>query len=201
MSTDALAPFAFPRLGPGSGQAAHHAAVAQGHAAGYADGLALARAELAEHRARLDAEHAAARAQADIVLAQRLRVLDTAARAFDARTAPVIDEARTRILDAAVGITEALLGRALEDGPSSARAAVARALRGAEGVEVRAVRLHPADLAVLTPGDAPAAVRLVPDASLQRGDAVAECPDGHVDACLGTALARVRSALAAGGAA
>ena len=57
------------------------------------------------------------------------------------------------------------------------------------------------NLAALTPADTPAAVHLVPDASLQRGDAVAECPDGHVDACLGTALARVRSALAAGGAA
>ncbi|WP_247827939.1 FliH/SctL family protein [Arthrobacter antioxidans] len=199
MSTDAFTPVAFPRLGPG--QASHHAAVAQGHAAGYADGLALARAELAERRAQLDAEHAAARAQADAVLAQRLRVLDTAARAFDARTAPVLDEARTRILDAAVHITEALLGRALEDGPSSARAAVARALRGAEGEEVRAVRLHPADLAVLAPDDTPTAVHLVPDATLQRGDAVAECPDGHVDARLGSALARVRSALAAGGAA
>ncbi|WP_434995924.1 FliH/SctL family protein [Arthrobacter sp. Ld5] len=201
MSTDALTPIAFPRLGPGSGQAGHSAAVAQGHAAGYADGLALARADLAEHRARLDAEHAAARAHADDLLAQRLRVLDTAARALDARTAPVLEAARTRILDAALDITEALLGRALEDGPSSARAAVARALQGAEGQEVRAVRLHPADLAVLAPGQVPDAVRLVPDASLQRGDAVAECPDGHVDARLGTALARVRSALAPGGAA
>ncbi|MHA7240852.1 FliH/SctL family protein [Arthrobacter sp. TMS1-12-1] len=195
MSTDALTPFAFPRLGTGQSS---HVAVAQGHAAGYADGLALARAELAEHRARLDAEQAAARAHADAVLAQRLEVLDTAARALDARIAPVLDEARTRILDAAVHITEALLGRALEDGPSSARAAVARALRGADGEEVRVVRLHPADLAVLAPRDTPAAVTLVPDASLQRGDAVAECPNGHVDARLGTALARVRSALAGG---
>ncbi|PPB48137.1 hypothetical protein C4K88_14235 [Arthrobacter pityocampae] len=201
MSTDALTPVAFPRLGPGSGQATHHAAVAQGHAAGYADGLALARAELAERRLRLEADHAAARARADDALAERLRVLDAAARAFDARTAPVLDEARTRILDAAVHITEALLGRALEDGPSSARAAVARALQGAEDVQVRTVRLHPADLALLSPDDAPATVQLVPDASLQRGDAVAECPDGHVDARLGTALARVRTALAAGGAA
>ncbi|MHA7189995.1 FliH/SctL family protein [Arthrobacter sp. MDT2-16] len=195
MSTDALTPVAFPRLGPGSGQAAHHAAVTQGHAAGYADGLVLARAELAEHRARLDAEHAAARAHADALLAQRLRVLDAAARALDARTAPVLDHARTRILDAALGITEALLGHALQDGPSSARAAVERALAAADGEEVRAVRLHPADIDLLGPGIVPTGVDLVPDAALQRGDAVAECPDGSIDARLGTALARVRSAL------
>lgn len=198
MSTDALTPVTFPYLGRGSGQAAHDTAVAQGHSAGYADGLALARAELAEHRARLEAEAASARLQAEALLAQRLRVLDAAARALEARTAPVLDQARERILDAAFGITEALLGRALADGPTSARNAVARALEGADGEDVRAVRLHPADLALLAPGDAPQGVTLVPDASLGRGDAVAECTNGSIDARLGTALARVRTALAGG---
>lgn len=199
MSTDALVPIAFPRLGRGAASATHETAVAQGHAAGYADGLELARAELAQHAARLEAEHAAARAESDALLAQRLRVLDTAARALEARTAPVLDNARNRILEAALDIAEALLGRALEDGPASARAAVARALGAADGEKVRAVRLHPADLALLGPVTVPDGVDLVADPSLARGDAVAECPDGHVDARLGSALARVRTALAAGG--
>ncbi len=200
MSTDALTPISFPRLGPGSGRAAHDTAIAQGHAAGYADGLVLARAELAEHRARLDAEHAAARARADALLAHQLGVLETAARALDARTAPVLDQARSRILDAAFSITEALLGRALEDAPSSARAAVTRALTAADGEEVRAVRLHPADPDLLGPDAVPAGVAHVADAALHRGDAVADCPNGFIDARLGAALARVRAALADGAA-
>ncbi len=200
MSTDALTPISFPHLGPGSGRAALDAAFAQGHAAGYADGLLLARAELEEHRARLDAEHAAARARGDALLAQQLGVLEAAARALEARTAPVLEQARSRILDAALSITEALVGHALEDGPSSARAAVVRALTAADGDEVRAVRLHPADLDVLGTDAVPAGVVLLPDATLRRGDAVAECPNGSIDARIGTALERVRAALAGGAA-
>lgn len=200
MSTDLFSSVAFPRLGPDSGKAAHDTACARGHAAGYADGLALARAELAEQSARLDAGNAAARAQADALLAQRLHVLDTAARALEVRTAPVLAEARARILAASLAITEELLGRALEDGPASARAAVDRALGAVPGEDVHTVRLHPADLAVLTTdGISRPGVQLVGDPLLARGDAIAECPNGHIDARLGSALARVRAALTAGG--
>jgi flagellar assembly protein FliH len=36
----------------------------------------------------------------------------------------------------------------------------------------------------------------VPDLSLARGDAIAEYPDGELDARIGSALARARAALA-----
>jgi flagellar assembly protein FliH len=62
---------------------------------------------------------------------------------------------------------------------------------------VAAVRLHPADIAVLKAAGLPqgTGVELVPDPSLARGDAMAEYPQGWLDARLGTALARARSAL------
>lgn len=202
MSTDALVPVTFPRLGPASGQAVDDIAFARGHAAGYAYGLSLARVELAERKAAADAETEEARLQAEAAAAQRLRVLDAATRALDARTAPVLAEATGLILHTAFSIAEELVGYSLEDGPSSARAAVARALQGTAGEEVRAVRLHPADLALL---EADEVVRpglvLVADASLGRGDAVTDLPQGTIDARLGTALARVRSVLRDAGAA
>ncbi|THJ65047.1 hypothetical protein E8P82_13025 [Arthrobacter echini] len=198
MSTESLLPISFPLLGAGSDTAARDTAAARGHAAGYADGLALARAELAEQRTRLDAERAAERRHADQRAAQRMRVLDAAVRALERQSAPVLAEARTRILDAALEIAEALLGQELQDGPSSARAAVARALSGIDGEDVRTVRLHPADLADLSATDVPAGLQLSPDPSLQRGDAVAECENGQLDARLGSALARVRDVLTGG---
>ncbi len=198
MSTDALIPLSFPLLGPESGTAAHRTASARGHAAGYADGLARARVELAEQRARLDAERAAERVSVDQRLAERVRVLDTAARALERQSAPVLAEARARILAAALEIAEALLGQELQHGPSSARAALARALGGGDGEQVRAVRLHPADLAELASIDVPAGLALVADASLQRGDAVGECENGRLDARLGAALTRVRAVLTGG---
>jgi flagellar assembly protein FliH len=194
MWTDGLVPVTFPRLGPASGQAVDDIAFARGHSAGYASGLALAAAELAERRAAAEAEFAAARARADAAVQQRLRVLDAAARALDARIAPVLAEARGRILDTAFSIAEVIVGHALQDGASSARAAVARALQGTEGEEVRAVHLHPADVALLSSEEAvrPGLV-LLGDASLGRGDAVAELADGTIDARLSTALDRVRA--------
>ena len=194
MSTDGLVPITFPRLGPASGQAVDDIAFARGHAAGYASGLALANLELDERRAAVEAEFAAARAREDAAVQQRLRVLDSAVRALEARTAPVLAEARGSILDTAFSIAEMIVGHALEDQAASARAAVARALQGTEGDDVRAVHLHPADLALLTREERTRPeVVLVADSSLGRGDAVTQLADGTIDARLSTALDRVRA--------
>ena len=94
--------------------------------------------------------------------------------------------------------------RATDPAPSgprtgrTARAAVARALAVTEPGDVVTVRLHPADLAQLGPAtlDSVAAdVAFVADASLARGDAEAELRVGQVDARLGSALDRARTAL------
>ncbi|KPG83449.1 FliH/SctL family protein [Frigoribacterium sp. RIT-PI-h] len=79
-----------------------------------------------------------------------------------------------------------------------ARAAVARALAVTDPGDVVTVRLHPADLAqldVATRDSVAAEVSFVADASLARGDAEAERRIGQVDARLGTALDRARTAL------
>jgi flagellar assembly protein FliH len=80
----------------------------------------------------------------------------------------------------------------------TARAAVARALAVTDPGDVVTVRLHPADLAQLdaaTLDSVVADVAFVADASLARGDAEAELRVGQVDARLGTALDRARTAL------
>jgi len=80
----------------------------------------------------------------------------------------------------------------------TARAAVARALAVTDPGDVVTVRLHPADLAQLdaaTRDSVAADLAFVADASLARGDAEAERRVGQVDARLGTALDRARTAL------
>lgn len=80
----------------------------------------------------------------------------------------------------------------------TARAAVARALAVTDPGDVVTVRLHPADLAQLdaaTLDSVAADVAFVADASLARGDSEAELRVGQVDARLGTALDRARTAL------
>jgi flagellar assembly protein FliH len=80
----------------------------------------------------------------------------------------------------------------------TARAAVARALAVTDPGDVVTVRLHPADLAQLdaaTRDSVAADIAFVADVTLARGDAEAERRIGQVDARLGTALDRARTAL------
>jgi len=80
----------------------------------------------------------------------------------------------------------------------TARAAVARALAGADGSVVTTLRLHPLDLALLdesTRASSAPGVVFAADPSLGRGDAEADLPAGLIDARLDTALARARQAL------
>ncbi|MFJ3383043.1 MULTISPECIES: hypothetical protein [unclassified Curtobacterium] len=74
-----------------------------------------------------------------------------------------------------------------------AEATVRRALASVDHTLVIAVRLSPADAAAVTALDLPVAVRA--DATLRDGDAVVDLPDGVLDARIGAALARARTAL------
>ena len=65
--------------------------------------------------------------------------------------------------------------------------------------EVRAVRLHPSDLAALDLETISAAdVRLKADSTLNPGDAITDFTHGYLDATLASAVARARSALSGG---
>jgi len=199
-----VATVAFPALdAPGragvptqrSGDSAHAAGFAAGFAAGArAASRAAAQAQaLADERRLADdqrraAEHAAA-----------LAALAAATRGAQSRTAPVLQAAEATLLRCALELATTVLGVELSDGPAGAVAALAR-VRAAD-VEPVAVRLHPEDLRALGPDpELPQGARLVADPSLSRGDAVADLPDGWLDARIGTALERARTALETGGA-
>ncbi|MFH5824900.1 FliH/SctL family protein [Georgenia sp. AZ-5] len=167
----------------------------RGHAAGYADGTRRAAAVAAALRARQVAEHEAllrsTQARTDTLLA----ALGAAVQALEARTAPTVAAAQDALATAALELATAVVGQELGDMATAVRSALGRAL-SVDADQVVAVRLSPGDLTALTDEQrAAAGVRLVADPDLASGDAVAVFDDGHLDARVGTALARARAAL------
>ncbi|PYY43336.1 hypothetical protein [Curtobacterium sp. MCPF17_046] len=204
--TDAFAPVAFPVITDAAVTRRAASADVRGHAAGYAAGLRVAQVETEALRARLVAEHEARLAALDAVVAERVAVLDRAAAALQARVAPVLAAAEESVAAAAVDLAEAVVGSAIRasrpdgdgSGPTGRRAAsaeetVRRALAAADAPVATAVRLSPADAAVLA--DVTLPVPVVADLALRDGDAVVDLPDGVLDARIDAALARARVAL------
>lgn len=216
MSTDAShARVVFPQVGlDGRGDVQDRGYI-QGHAAGYAAGLRAAAAEQEQLTLRLQSEHNAAMASARRQTDDALAVLGAAAAAFRQRFQLVLQDAEEVLAASALDLAEAVLGHELndDDGGRGARAALRRALPAgtldnaapgaggpgapSQGGAPAAVRLHPVDIAVLKAAGLAegAGVELVPDSSLERGDAMAQYPEGWLDARLGTALARARATL------
>ncbi|AEE44813.1 FliH/SctL family protein [Cellulomonas fimi] len=182
---------------------AYDAGRAEGFAAGYAAGAREAARVAQEEAARARAAQEARRAAAQDALDRALAVLATAAAAAAARTVPVVHDVEARLHEAALDLATAVLGVELADHGLGARAALARVLAHVDGTEPVTVRLHPADLAALpAAADAtgvaptvPDGVTLVADPTLAPGDAVADLPDGFLDARLDGAVARARAAL------
>ncbi|RYV50021.1 FliH/SctL family protein [Pengzhenrongella frigida] len=179
--------------------AGSEAARAAGWAAGWAAGSRAAAEAAAGQRRTLDevervAELArGARAQAALVVLRR------AAEAISAQVVPVVTEVTDLLDDGVVALAEAVLGRELAGSDDGARLALARALSLPAEVGVHTVRLHPLDLTVLLEAgvlaDLPVGVELVADRTLSPGDAVAQFPDGFLDARISAAVARARRAL------
>jgi flagellar assembly protein FliH len=167
----------------------------RGHAAGYAAGLRRAADEVAARESELVARQAAAVAAERARTDRAVAVLDSAARALELRTAPVLADADAQLVAAALALAEAVVGRELSHAPHAARAALGRALSEPDAAAVVAVRLHPDDLALVADSVDASRVDLVADAGLERGDAVAVYPDGELDARIGSALARARAAV------
>lgn len=172
---------------------------AQGFAAGYAAG-----SRAAAKVAATEAEQVVARAEQDrarraLEHQQALEILARAATAAQTRTQPVLDQVERRLHLAAVELAQALLGVELSDAERSGRAALARVLGNPRLPEAVTVRLHPRDLEALRAADVEVTladgVVLAGDPSLAYGDAVAEHPDGLLDARLGEALTRALDAL------
>jgi flagellar assembly protein FliH len=198
-------------LGAGAGVPAEllDGARAAAHASGYAAGWAQGRREAATAAAAERDRAAAARRQE---VAERTAAADrgmgsiaAAAAALERRALPTMTELEQTIVRSAVVLAEALLGVSLSDPDTRGPAAIARALALAPAGRPVTVRLHPADhLAVIGDGPAEQAVdgrriTLLADPRLAPGEAVAECDATTVDARIGPALDRVRSALGLAG--
>lgn len=168
---------------------------AEGWAAGYAAGARRAAQDSAEQEQRVHAEQQRAEAARAAEHAAALAALDAVTRALHARETPVLADALAAVHAAALELAAALLGAELSDASAAARAALARALGAPDLPDDLVVHLHPRDLAALGADDLPAGVTLVADPALDPGDAVAEHADGHLDARLGAAVARARTAL------
>lgn len=184
----------FPSLNSGGKDKADAAAYAAGHTAGYTAGLRKASAEAEARRVEMEAEHAAVLRQAGAKTDRALDQLAAAVQALHAAVLPSALEAQDILLSSALDLAENIIGVELADGAFSARAALTRALADAPSIGTVTVRMNPSDLSVL-PDTASAGVTLTADASIGRGDAVAEYEHGFIDATVTDALARTRQAL------
>lgn len=192
----AFAPIAYQHVAGGPAQKALEQARTHGYAAGYSAGLRAAEAETAILRARREEELRADRLHARALIDRAVAILRAAARSLDARVLPVLEGAEEMIAATALDVAEAVLGYELSDVENSARSALVRALNPSTPATVHTVRLHPEDLALLErAGALDADVAFVADPALSPGDAVAEYPQGLVDARIAAALGRARRAL------
>lgn len=184
----------FPSVSTGGTDKADAAAYAAGHASGYTAGLRKAAAEAEERRVEMEAEHDAVLRQANARADRAVELLAAAVKALHAAALPAALDAQDILLSSALELAENIIGVELSDAEFAARAALARALADAPANGTVTVRMNPADLPVL-PDTAAAGVSLVADASVERGDAVAEYEHGHIDATVSAAMARTRQAL------
>ncbi|GAB3044088.1 hypothetical protein GCM10027052_27910 [Parafrigoribacterium mesophilum] len=169
----------------------------RGHAAGYAAGLRAAAATTDALRTELRAEHDRLERQRQAQLDRAIDVLAAATAAVNAAVLPVVSDSQDVLVASALELAEAVVGHELCDEEGSARAALTRATMQPINSVTPLVRMNPDDLELLADElQLRHDLTFLPDPQLNRGDAIAELPDGFVDARIGTALARAKSALA-----
>lgn len=200
MSTDTgFGRMAFPRLRDEEQERAAAQSRAEGHVAGYTEGLRQAAADVARRADENNAKHAENERVGQARIDRALLLLGAAARALDERSIPLIQEAEDTLVNTSLELVEAILGCELSHADVSARRALERAVNlpnRLEHSEVHTIRLHPEDLAVLgAQTKSLQSIRFVADNLLERGDAITEFNDGFLDARIGTAFARAKAAL------
>jgi flagellar assembly protein FliH len=195
-----MTPLAYPELVKDETPEVRERARVQGHAAGYAAGRKAATETLANDRAALRSEADRALGVQIEGLRSALDAVRLAAGELNAQTAVALEGTEEAVLSAAIEIAGMILGRAIsEDREGAAVAALRRALDAAGPVPIRVVRMHPDDLELvgMVAADEPG-LQLLPDARIARGDAMVDLPDGVIDACIASAVERVRRALVGG---
>ena len=184
-----------PEIDPSVATAEVQRGYDDGYKAGVAEGLAAGRA--------------AATAESDAVVGRLETLAGALAAAADdlrRRQALELTGLEDALARAAVDLAAAIIGRELEVAVSPGADALARALALVPAGSTAVARLHPADAARLghagdnaaLPGAAPAAVTIIPDPVIEPGGCILEVGDSRIDAQLGPALDRVRSALLEG---
>jgi flagellar assembly protein FliH len=173
----------------------------EGWDAGYAAGLAEGRAAAAEEAARRRRTDEAALAAALERIGSATDALVSAADHLEQLAAPAFDSAGHDLGALVHDLVEGLLGQELEADRLHVVGAIRRA--SLEAVRGAALRLHlnPHDVAALSDAGVDIAavahrdVRVVADASVPLGSAVADSGARHIDATLDGARARLRAAL------
>lgn len=180
----------------GLAERSHQAARAQGYATGWAEGRRVALARAAEEAERVRREVADERARREAEHASALAALEAAVDQLRVRTVEAADELAGHTVEVALELTAAILGREVTTASDPGADALRRALAEVDPTIPTTVRLHPADRAALDPvALAGRKVVVTDDPTLQRGDAVAETDDTLVDATVAAALERVREVL------
>lgn len=195
MSTDTFAPAVFPRLRDADAEElrAHSRlrGYADGHAAGYQAGLLQA----TEEAARVESAKAQSDAVARGETAAALNALRRAADALTARGHQLTGATEAEITARAIELAELIIAEALAEPDIAAVAAMRRALAAHDPLDIRAIRLSPADVRTLTERDAlPEDITVFADDTLLPGDSIAVVDDGFVDARIAAALRRARQA-------
>lgn len=162
-----------------------------GFDAGYNDGLAAAIADHAAAVAVETARAATARARADALLA----ALAAAVEEWRAAARHTAAGATVDTVEAAMVLTEAVIGHELRHSEAPVRDALARALATVPDGAAE-VRINPADRGMLDAHDHHGrTLRIVEDDSVEAGGCVVRAGCSTVDATVSEALARVRAAL------
>lgn len=171
---------------------------AEGHAAGYAEGLAAAEVVVREAEATAQARLVESQQAWVEQMSSTANALGEAVRRLDATTLPLGEELSRVITENAFRLVADLLGRELELATSPGQDAVRRALVLCPGDAPVEIRLNPADYASLPDGwleMLPAHVQVQPDPSVEPAGAVARAGATRIDAQIGAALERVRKVL------
>ncbi len=179
-------------------QEVRESARAEGYAAGWAEGVAAATAAVQAEAARAQERADALEARRSQDVARGVRALDAAAAELERRAVVPAEQLREATLLAALELAAAVLAREVTVSASPGLDALHRALDVAPRGRPVVARLHPEDhaaLAGLTDPVPGREVTLVADPAVERGGCVADCDASHIDAQLGTALARVREVL------
>ena len=171
---------------------------AEGHAAGYAEGIKAADVVVLEAERAAAQRLAESQARGERRLVSATAALGAAVRQLEESYVPTADDIRETILGTVLTLVEDLLGRELSVAEAPGLDALRRALTLCPADCPTIVRLHPDDLAEI-PEDAlaelPDAVTVIADPEVERAGALAETGTRRVDAQLGPALLRVQAVL------